>query len=147
MVGIHLDAHPVSEDEPDLNPFDVTYRSSFYRSDVDGDSSQDHKIWRNQLKIGYRLIEDRQVQWLPNKRSVIQPALLNLEVPLRHDGVLEGLNEFANYRIGLQLKGDFICTQTPVPFPFYGTLGYAFERLYHLDENFHVLLIRLGTGF
>jgi len=132
---------------PDLNPFDVKYRSSYYRSEVDGDPSQSHKIWRNQLKIGYRLIEDRQVQWLPNKRSVIQPALLNLEVPLRHDGVSEGLNEFANYRIGLQLRGDFIFTQTPRPFPFYGTLGYAFESLYHLNENFHILLFRLGTGF
>ncbi|MDH3770002.1 MAG: hypothetical protein OET79_03310, partial [Nitrospirota bacterium] len=132
---------------PALNPFDVTYRSSYYRSEVDGDSSQSHKEWRNQLTIGYRLVEDRQVQWLPNRRSAIQPALLNLEVPLRHDGVTEGLREFANYRIGLQLKGDFIFTQTPVPFPFYGTLGYAFERLYHLKQNFHILLFRLGTGF
>ena len=79
------------EPTPDLNPFDVTYRSSFYRSDVDGDSSQDHRIWRNQLTIGYRLVEDLQVQWLPNRRSAIQPALLNLEVPIRHDGVSEGL--------------------------------------------------------
>jgi hypothetical protein len=73
--------------------------------------------------------------------------LLNLEVPLRHDGVSEGLREFANYRIGLQLNGDFIYTQTPVPFPFYATLGYAFERLYHLNQNFHILQVRLGTGF
>jgi hypothetical protein len=135
------------EATPDLNPFDVTYRSSYYRSEVDGDSSQDHRIWRNQLTLGYRLVEDYQVQWLPNRRSAIQPALLNLEVPIRHDGVSEGLREFANYRIGLQLKGDFIFTQTPVPFPFYGTLGYAFERLYHLNQNFHILLFRLGTGF
>ncbi|GJL53875.1 MAG: hypothetical protein NPIRA02_10070 [Nitrospirales bacterium] len=132
---------------PGLNPFDVTYRSSYYQSDVKFDSSQDHTQWRNQLTFGYRLVENPQVQWLPDRRSAIQPALLNLEVPIRHDSSVEGLRDFANYRIGLQLKGDFIFTRTRVPFPFYGTVGYAFERLYHLKENFHILLFRLGTGF
>ncbi len=132
---------------PGLNPFDVTYRSSYYESDVKFDSSQAHTQWRNLLTFGYRLVENPQVQWLPDRGSAIQPALLNLEVPIRHDGSVEGLREFANYRVGLQLKGDFIFTRTPVPFPFYGTLGYAFERMYHLGENFHVFLFRLGTGF
>ena len=130
-----------------LNPFDLNFRSSFYKSTVRQDSSQSHKEWRNEIKIGYRLVENRQVQWLPNSRSIIQPALLNFEVPIRHDGSVEGLREFANYRVGAQLKGDFIFTQTPVPFPFYGTIGYAFERFYHLKENFHIFLFRLGTGF
>ncbi|WP_447971551.1 hypothetical protein [Nitrospira sp. M1] len=132
---------------PALNPFDVTYRSSYYQSDVKFDSSQDHTQWRNQLTFGYRLVENPQVQWLPDRRSAIQPALLNLEVPIRHDGSVEGLRDFANYRVGLQVKGDFIFTRTTVPFPFYGTVGYAFERFYHLKENFHILLFRLGTGF
>ena len=132
---------------PSLNPFDVKFRSSYYKSRVKRDASQDHTEWRNEITVGYRLVEDRQVQWLPNKRSMIQPALLNLEVPIRHDGSIEGLREFANYRVGLQLKGDFIFTQTTVPFPFYGTLGYAFERFYHLSENFHIFLFRIGTGF
>jgi len=130
-----------------LNPFDVKFRSSYYQSEVKDDSTQAHTEWRNQLTIGYRLVENPQVQWLPNASSAIQPALLNLEVPIRHDGSVEGLRDYANYRIGLQLKGDFIYTQTPVPFPFYATIGYAFERLYHLDENFHIFLFRLGTGF
>ena len=130
-----------------LNPFDVKFRSSYYQSEVKDDSTQAHTEWRNQLTIGYRLVENPQVQWLPNASSAIQPALLNLEVPIRHDGSVEGLRDFANYRIGLQLKGDFIYTQTPVPFPFYATIGYAFERLYHIDENFHLFLFRLGTGF
>ena len=130
-----------------LNPFDVVYRSSFFKSEVKDDPTQDNNQWRNQLTIGYRLIENPQVQWLPSKGSMIQPALLNLEVPLRHDGAEEGINDFANYRVGIQLKGDFIYTQTAVPFPFYATLGYAYEKLYHLNENFHILLFRLGTGF
>ena len=130
-----------------LNPFDVTFRSSYYKSKVKQDSTQLHTEWRNQLTLGYRLVEDRQVQWLPNKSSAIQPALLNLEVPIRHDGSVEGLREFANYRIGIQLKGDFIFTQTPVPFAFYGTAGYAYERFYHLKEGFHIFQVRLGTGF
>ena len=65
---------------PTLNPFDVTFRSSYYQSEVKRDSTQSHTEWRNELTFGYRLVEDRQVQWLPNKRSAIQPALLNLEV-------------------------------------------------------------------
>ena len=130
-----------------LNPFDVVFRSSYYKSEVTDDPSQDNNQWRNQLTLGYRLVENPQVQWLPSKGSMIQPALLNLEVPIRHDGTEEGLNDFANYRIGLQLKGDFIYTETSVPFSFYATLGYAFERMYHLNENFHIFLFRLGTGF
>ena len=130
-----------------LNPFDVDFRSSYYKSKVKQDPTQSHTEWRNELTIGYRLVDNPQVQWLPNRRSAIQPALLNLQVPIRHDGSVEGLRDFANYRIGLQLKGDFIYTQTPVPFPFYATIGYAFERLYHLGENFHLFLFRLGTGF
>jgi len=132
---------------PSLNPFDIIYRSSYYQSRVKFDSTQDHTQWRNQLTFGYRLVENPQVQWLPDRRSAIQPALLNLEIPIRHDGSVEGLREFSNYRVGLQLKGDFIFTRTTVPFPFYGTVGYALERFYHLKENFHVLLFRLGTGF
>ncbi len=130
-----------------LNPFDVKYRSSYYKNRVKRDSAQAHDEWRNELTIGYRLIEDRQVQWLPNRRFIIQPALLNLEVPIRHDGIVQGIGEFANYRIGLQLNGDFIYTQTPVPFPFYATIGYALERFYNLQETFHILTFRLGTGF
>ncbi|MCA9472166.1 MAG: hypothetical protein KC594_08890 [Nitrospira sp.] len=132
---------------PSLNPFDIHFRSSYYISDVRQDSSQDHSQWRNELTFGYRLVENRQVQWLPNRNSMIQPALLNLEVPVRHDGSVEGLREYANYRVGLQLKGDFIYSQHNVSFPFYGTIGYAFERFYHLKENFHIFLFRLGTGF
>ncbi|WP_454061550.1 tetratricopeptide repeat protein [Candidatus Nitrospira salsa] len=135
------------EFSPALNPFDLTFRSSYYESDVKFDSSQDHTQWRNQLTVVYRLVENPQVQWLPDRRKAIQPALLNLEVPIRHDSSIEGLREFANYRMGLQLKGDFIFTRTRVPFPFYGTVGYAFERFYHLKENFHIFLFRLGTGF
>lgn len=130
-----------------LNPFDVIFRSSYYKNDVKDDPSQDNIEWRNQLTIGYRLVEDLQVQWLPSRSSLIQPALLNLEVPIRHDGSVEGLRDFANFHIGLQLKGDFIYTKTPVPFPFYATLGYAFERMYHINESFHIFLFRLGTGF
>ncbi len=130
-----------------LNPFDATFRSSYYKSRVKQDSTQSHTEWRNELTLGYRLVEDRQVQWLPNRSKAIQPALLNLEVPIRHDESVKGLREFANYRIGLQMRGDFIFTQTSMPFPFYGTLGYAFERMYHLKENFHIFLFRLGTGF
>ncbi len=132
---------------PSLNPFDIRFRSAYYQSEVKDDSTQAHTQWRNEFIVGYRLVEDRQAQWLPSNRSAIQPALVNLEVPIRHDGSVEGLRDFANYRIGLQFKGDFIYTQTTVPFPFYATLGYAFERLYHLKENFHIFLFRLGTGF
>lgn len=135
------------EVSPSLNPFDLKYRSSYYKSKVKRDDAQSHTEWRNEITIGYRLIENSRVQWLPNRGSVVQPALLNLEVPIRHDGSVEGLKEFANYRIGLQLKGDFIYSQAATPFPFYGTLGYAFERFYHLGENFHILIFRLGTGF
>ncbi|GJL66359.1 MAG: hypothetical protein NPIRA05_13300 [Nitrospirales bacterium] len=132
---------------PSLNPFDLTFRSSYYKSRVKRDSSQDHTQWRNELTFGYRLVENHEVQWIPQGSSSIQPALVSLEVPLRHDGSVEGLREFANYRVGLQVKGDFIFTRTTVPFPFYGTLGYALERFYHLKENFHIFLFRLGTGF
>ena len=132
---------------PSLHPFDARFRSSYYQSEVKDDSTQSHTQWRNQLTLGYRLVENQEVQWLPNSQSVIQPALVNLEMPIRHDGSVEGLRDFANYRVGLQVTGDFIYTQTAPAFPFYATVGYAFERMYHLKENFHIFLFRLGTGF
>lgn len=132
---------------PSLNPFDVVYRSSYYNSGVKEDSSQDHTQWRNQITFGYRLIDNPEVQWLPSGRNAIEAARLDLQIPVRHDSSVEGLRDFANYRAGLELRGDFLFTQTPAPFPFYGTIGYAFERLYHLKENYHIFLFRLGTGF
>ena len=130
-----------------LNAFDIRYRSSYYISDVDDDPSQKHTEWRNEIIIGYRLVDKAEVNWLPGSHALIQPALVNLEFPVRHDGVVRGLREFANYRAGVQIKGDFISNITPVPFAFYGTVGYAYERLYHLKEDFHIFQVRLGTGF
>lgn len=130
-----------------LNAFDVTYRSAYYLSEVEDDSSQKHAEWRNEVVFGYRLVDDAEVQWLPSSNQVIHPALVNVEFPIRHDAMVKGPRDFANYRFGVQLKGDFVSTLTPLPFAFYGTVGYAYERFYNLKENFHIFQMRLGTGF
>jgi hypothetical protein len=130
-----------------LNAFDFTLKSGVYEAKVEGDPSQEHGQLRNEITIGYRIVDVQNQQRQPIPSSGVQATSVQLEIPLRHDEAIDGPDHFENFRVGAQLKGEFIRGGTPFASSFYASIGYHFERFYNLDKGVHIFSLRIGTGF
>lgn len=161
FLGVALRGLPVLEfsDEP-TGKLDLVVQPTIYHANRSGRDKEGARVaslsnsqYRTVLTGLYRLIDhenDPRLEYLPSLGS-LRLATLNLVVPLAHDVAIENTSAYDGFSLGVEVTGKVIgdlSTSTRYRgATALATLGYEYQRFYHLDHDEHLARVALRLGF
>jgi hypothetical protein len=129
------------------HPVDVTIEPTLYTTTVNNDPTQNNAEYRTAVNVLYRLWDEERDIRISDGGANIYPSYVHLNFPLRQDIVLTGPNNYENFRLGARLTGRFFLANKEVGPAFTASIGYDFQRFYHLNKNLQLFEVRLAVGF
>ena len=129
-----------------ITSFDFLVQATVFDSYVENDNLQDNAQYRTNVTLLARFLDEETQPSLPDHTRPLHPAFLHLLIPFKHDIATDGLKDFENFAIGVQLNAKFFTTRLQGT-SFLCSAGYQYERFYRLDKDVHLYHINLSMGF
>ena len=73
-------------------------------------------------------------------------SFLNLVIPISHDLAIDGIDDFENARVGVELDAKIISLALRGT-TFLATARYDYQRFYHLDKEVRLYTFNIKMGF
>lgn len=112
-----------------LKPIDITIEPDIFTYEVQGDESRDNAQYRTNVTIYYQISE----------------AVL-LSVPFRYDVAIDGLDDFENWKLGIELSSSSTSKERPNR-RFYTSLRYDYQRFFNVEKDLNLFSINISLGF
>lgn len=146
FFGASLSYFVIPAFRPAVKSFDVTVQGTYFRSTVTGDSTQDNGQVRVDLVLLARLIDEEDAPELPRRPPTVSPAFLHLAIPAHIDFASGGMDEFENWKIGLELSAKLFSTRLGGTSALF-TLGYSYQDFHRIDKSVSLFHAGLEIGF
>jgi hypothetical protein len=147
FAGIAVRGFRIPALEPAFQSFDLLVQSTVFDSGVNDGTDQNNTQYRTSINLLGRLVdEEKQPVFIPTTGGTAHLAFLQLVVPFKHDLALNGLDQYENVTVGLQLQAKWYDTSM-FGSTWLGSAGYTYENFYQLGKALHLFALNIGLGY
>lgn len=126
--------------------FDLGIQPALFTSEVMDDRDQNNAQYRTSFNLLYKAIDEDTAKWPRPGFVGLNPTLLHVVVPVRHDLAVTGPDHFENWAVGLRLISTFYVPGLRGATLFASAEG-GYERYYKVDESVYTMGVKIGLGY
>lgn len=124
---------------------DLSFRSTWFTSDVKGISFQKNSQLRGDLTGLFRIVDEEKKRGIPQGQPGTHLGFLHLVGGFHEDGPLTGLDAYANHKWGAGLDTSFYTTGNRTTY--FLSARYDRERYFNVNRTADIVSARFSIGF
>ena len=125
---------------------DITLQPTIFTYKNDSDDYLENKQYRTNLTFLYRIVDKENELFLPEPGNNFYLSFFNLVLPMSHDVAIDGIDDFENFKVGIELDAKIIGLSFENT-TFLASARYNYQQFYHLNEQVNLFSFNIKMGF